>query len=440
MTLAGRHNRQLNGPALLPLLRQSKSVGSLSTSTIGHPWFTDDQQMLYSKDGRADARYLNLDNYSLAWQKEAHKHGVNCEVRALRNVAPYLDILGYVENDPKKAITINELTRFHPEMLNRGKLDDHIYLTQLENDRAQVQTKLCPKPRILVIPDDETMLSSNRKTRFYVQYMYEHDAVLGTDPAYVMMLPSRYPVRPTRPQLIAPHHYRDISLREAPVYVHKKGEGEVYFENLAQYLSAEQTNVSPRTVRRMLKFSNRDEYLEYLSNKMPAAEAEQLVRDSEEPPGEAPSRYVNITTKTDGSRTNLAENDDEEDFDEDFDDQFNENDNRRRIVSPRTYYNLQNTTQNVYEEQRQPITYQNSSMQPSVITTTSKFVERSPSTSSLGSDMLIANTFPPRRIILGNAPSSNIPTLRNDTNRATTNPLSSLTDENYGRPVARGPV
>ena len=243
MTLAGRHNRLPNGPPLLPLLRQSKSVGSLSTSTIGHPWFTDDQQMLYTKDGRGDARYLNLDNYSLAWQKEAHKHGVDCEVRTLRNVAPYLDVLGYVENDPKKSVTINELTRLHPEMLNRGKLNDYLYLTQLENERAQVQTTLCPKPRILVIPDDETMLSSNRKTRFYVQYMYEHDAVLGADPAYVMMLPSRYPVRPTRPQLIAPHHYRDITLREAPVYVHKKGEEEVYFENLAQYLSAEHPDV-----------------------------------------------------------------------------------------------------------------------------------------------------------------------------------------------------
>ena len=74
------------------------------------------------------------------------------------------------------------------------------------------------------------MLSSNRKTRFYVQYMYEHDAVLGADPAYVMMLPSRFPVQPTKPQLIAPHHYRDIALREAPVYVHRRGEGEVYFE------------------------------------------------------------------------------------------------------------------------------------------------------------------------------------------------------------------
>ncbi|CAF2900976.1 unnamed protein product [Rotaria sp. Silwood2] len=443
MTLAGRHNRQPNGPTLLPILRLSKSVGSLSTSTIGHPWFTDDQQMLYTKDGRGDARYLNLDNYPLSWQKQAHKHGVNCEVRTIRNVAPYLDILGYVENDPKKAVTISDLARLHPEMLNRGKLNDNLYLTQLENDRAQVQTKLCPKPRILVIPDDETMLSSNRKTRFYVQYMYEHDAVLGTDPAYVMMLPSRYPVRPTKPQLIAPHHYRDITLREAPVYVHKKGEGEVYYENLAQYLSAEHPDFSPRTVRRMLNFSNRDEYLEYLSNKMPAAEAEQLVRESEEPLGEMPSRYSNIATRRSGSETNLAENDnDEEDIDEDFDDQFIENDNRRRIVSPHTYYNIQNGTTNTYDEQRRPVVYQNrqnSSSQPPITTSTSKFVERSPSTSSLGSDMIIANTLPSRRTIF-----ENVPTLRDDRNRTgtttiiTTNPLSSLTDENYGRPVVRG--
>jgi hypothetical protein len=434
MTLAGRHTRQPYGPSLLPLLRQSKSVGSLSTSTIGHPWFTDDQQMLYTKDGRGDARYLNLDNYTLAWQKEAHKHGVGCEVRTIRNVAPYLDVLGYTENDPKKAVTINELTRLHPEMINRGKMLDNLYLSQLENDRAQVQTTLCPKPRILVIPDDETMLSSNRKTRFYVQYMYEHDAVLGADPAYVMMLPSRYPVRPTRPQLIAPHHYRDISLRDAPVYVHRKGEGEVYYENLAQYLSGEHHDLTPRTVRRMLKFPNGDEFREYLSNKMPAADAEQLVRESEEPPGEAPSRYVNITTRTGGSGTNLVENE-EGDFDEDFEDQVNENDNRRRIVSPRTYYNLQSGA-NIYEEERRPVIYQNASLKPPTL----KSVERSPSTSSLGSDMLIANTLPSQRAVLGNAPSSNIPTSRNDTNRATTNPLSSLTDENYGRPVMRGPI
>ena len=440
MTLAGRHNRQVNGPALLPLLRQSKSVGSLSTSTLGHPWFTDDQQMLYSKDGRGDARYLNLDNYSLAWQKEAHKHGVDCEVRTIRNVAPYLNILGFTEHDPKKGITINDLTRFHPEMLTRGKLSELPYLNQLENDRALTKTGICPKPRILVIPDDETMLSSKPKTRFYVQYMYEHNAVLGTDPAYVMMLPSRYPVRPTRPQLIAPHHYRDIALREAPVYVHKRGENEVYYENLAQYLSTEHPGVSPRTVRRMLKFPADDQFLDYLSNKMPAADAEQLVRESEEPLEEPAARYVSVPTNTGAGRTNRLENDDEEDFDDDLDEQFTENDGRRRAVPPRTYYNIQNGTTNSYDDQRGPMIMSqprsNTSLQPSQ-SSIPKFVERSPSTSSLGSDMLIANALPTRRAVLGNAPSANIPLSRNDPTRSGTNPLSSLTDENYGRPVTR---
>ncbi|CAF0972154.1 unnamed protein product [Rotaria magnacalcarata] len=446
MTLAGRYTRP-PGPTLLPSLRLSKSVGSLSTLANRHPWFTDDQQMLYANDGRGDARYLNLDNYPLSWQKQTHKHGVDCEVRTLRNVAPYLNVLGYVENDPKNAVTINDLTRLHPEMLSRGKVNDYSYVKQLENDRAQVQTKLCPKPRILVIPDDETMLSSNRKTRFYVQYMYENDAVLGTDPAYVMMLPSRYPVRPTQPQLIAPHHYRDITLRGAPVYVHKKGEGEVYFENLAQYLSTEHSDISPRTVRRMLNFSNPDEYLEYLSNKMPAAEAEQLVRESEEPSGAMPTRYSNITTRSSRNELNRIENEDDEDLDEDLDNQYLENDNRRRIVSPRTYYNMQDDATNTFDEQRRPlVVYQNlpnsSSRQPLSAATSStigKLMERSPSTSSLGSDMLIANSLPSRRTIFDNPPP------RHDRNQITTtiissNPLSSLTDENYGRPVLRGPV
>lgn len=438
MTLAGRYNRP-PGPTLLPTLRLSKSVGSLSTSTIGHPWFTDDQQMLYSKDGRGDARYLNLDNYPLSWQKQDHKHGVDCEVRTIRNVAPYLNVLGYVENDPKKAVNINDLTRVHPEMLTRGTFNENPYLTQLENDRAQAQTKICPKPRILVIPDDETMLSSNRKTRFYVQYMYEHDAVLGTDPAYVMMLPPRYPVRPTRPQLIAPHHYRDISLRDAPVYIHKKGEGEVHFQNLAQYLSTDHPDISPSTVRRMLKFPNSDQFREYLSNEMPAAKAQQLVRESEEPLGEAPSRYSNVSTRLSNTEINRIENEDEEDLDDDLENQYIENDSRRHIVSPRTYYNIQNGEANAYEEQRLPVVYQNIP-NPSSQPTTTRIMDRSPSTSSIGSDMIIANTFPTRRTVFDNSTS------RNDRNRAgtttiiTSNPLSSLTDENYGRPIVRGPV
>ena len=52
--------RLSNSTPTLPLLQHSKSVGSLSSSSIGHSRFTDDQQMLYTKDGRGDARYLNL--------------------------------------------------------------------------------------------------------------------------------------------------------------------------------------------------------------------------------------------------------------------------------------------------------------------------------------------------------------------------------------------
>ena len=95
-------------------------------------------------------------------------------------------------------------------------------------------------------------------------------------------LPSRYPVRPTQPQLIAPQHYRNSEFRDASVYVRRPDESEVYYENLAQYLSTDQTDLSPRTVRRMLKFSSREEFYAYLSKQMSASNAEQLVRESEE--------------------------------------------------------------------------------------------------------------------------------------------------------------
>ncbi|CAF4329035.1 unnamed protein product, partial [Rotaria socialis] len=136
-------------------------------------------------------------------------------------------------------------------------------------------------------------------------------------------------------------------------------------------------------------------------------------------------------------------------LDEDLENQYLENDNRRRIVSPRTYYNIQNDATNTLDEQRRPlVVYQNlpnsSSQQPLSTVTSStirKLMERSPSTSSLGSDMLIANSLPTHRTVFDNPP----PPPRNDRNRGITtiissNPLSSLTDENYGRPVLRGPV
>ncbi|CAF1073360.1 unnamed protein product, partial [Didymodactylos carnosus] len=484
MTLS-RQQQKYPSSSLLPLLRHSKSVGSLTTSasttTTRHPWFTDDQQMMYTQDSNVDGQYLNLDNYNLNWQNSPHKHGLPCEVRTIKNVAPYLNILGYVENDKKKALTINDLTKSHPEMLKNGKFEDINYTNRLENDRAKSQTTLCPRPRILVIPDDETMLSSNRRTRFYVQYMYENDAVLGTDPAYVMMLPSRYPVLPTNPQLIAPHHYRDIALREAPVYVHTKNEGQVMYENLAQYLSIEHPDVSPKTVRRMLKFNNRTEYEEWLGHKMAPDEAKKLANASEQR-SDGESRYINVKTTVQGEQ-----NDDENDTDQDHvddDDGDGENANnlydsdqrnvRREQRNDNIYYNLNNRNlqqrkhvqPNNYERndeevdennipwQNQQVTtqrsippvYQNRPSNPTLMHTNGALgnvrneAERSPSTSSIGSEMVIANMR--QSEVPSSTPQSRTNHFRSQQSQQVKTRLSSLTDQNYGRPVepSRPPV
>lgn len=405
--------------------------------------------MLYNNDGRGDARYLNLDNYALRWQKEPHKHGIDCEVKTIKNVAPYFNVLGYTEDGKKKGVTLSEITRLHPEMVSRGKMNDTPYLNKLEDDRAKVKTSLCPKPRILVIPEDETMLSSNPQTRIYVQYMYENEAVLGADPAYVMMLPSRYPVRPTRPQLIAPHHYRDIALREAPVYVRKNGE-DVYFENLAQYLAAEHPKHLPSSqVRRMLKLDNRDEYSAYLRESMPATEAEKLVRESENQGHNSDeARYTNIPTRL-GAVGRLArrsnENLDDDFDDENMDDQRYENESREGgSMQGRMYYNIPDATVKTNTEPMQRLNSTQARSfglsQPTNLLNNVKFIERSPSTSSQGSDFIISNAQQNHRAVLGNAPSSNIPNQRRDIQRSSSNnPLSSFTDENYGRPVPRTP-
>ncbi|CAF0980893.1 unnamed protein product [Rotaria sp. Silwood1] len=210
------HHRSNRSPNL-PLLRHSKSVNNLSSSIIGeHPSFNDDQQMLYTKDGRGDARYLNLS-----------------------------------------------------------------YMDNLEQDHTNLQTSLDLKPCLLIIPDDETISSSNRPTRFYIQYTYEYDSTSNMNLNSTMISPSQNTIRSTQPQLISPNHYQNIALREAPVYLYKQGDHKIYYENLAQYLSIEQSYLSSRTVRRMLKFSSRDEYFAYLCKKMSTIHAEQLVQESE---------------------------------------------------------------------------------------------------------------------------------------------------------------
>jgi hypothetical protein len=241
-----------------------------------------------------------------------------------------------------------------------SKSSDSLASSRLTDNtkKSRSQTSLSIKPRLLIIRDNEI-------TRFYLQYTYEEDRRSNS----VMTLPSRYPVRPTQPRLIAPEHYRDITLRDASVHVRQEGENEVYYENLAQYLSTNQTDISSRIVRRMLKFTTRDEYFAYLHNQMSAINAEQLVQESEESFNEIPTRFTNIRVQTPDREINDME------------------DNHRR--SPLgAFYNVSNgRTSNesfLYEEQEQ---YNHD------------FIERSASSSSLSSDMLITKTYPSNRTI-----------------------------------------
>jgi hypothetical protein len=301
-------NRDLNRSSssiVLPLLRHSRSASSLLSSGLNH-----DEQTLYSKDGRGDARYLNLDYKS------------------------------YIGNDRQKSVSIDDLTRLNPERSNK-------------------RTSLSRKPCILVILDDETISFSNRQARFYVQYVPE-------DAIHTRMSSSQHSA-----QLISPDNYQDIELREAPVYIREKNQDEIFYENLAQYLSSEYPAISSRTVRHMLKFSSRNEYLAYLSKKMSSIDAKQFVEESED-------NY------------------------------------RQRSVSPGISYNVQNgktiIESNNNEEQQQ--------QRGSVYNFSSSYVERSSSTSTLSSDMLIANTLPSRRTNYGNT----------------------FINDNYSQSIIRGPV
>jgi hypothetical protein len=113
----------------------------------------------------------------------------------------------------------------------------------------------------------------------------------------------------------------------------------------------------------MLKFSSGDEYFAYLNQKMSANHAKQLVQDSEEPLNETSTRFTNIRIRTP----------DQDDND------------HQRSKSPNAFYNVQNAAMisesNTYEEQDD------------------RLLDRSLSSSSLSSDMLITNTFSSSRNI-----------------------------------------
>lgn len=151
-------------------------------------------------------------------------------------------------------------------------------------------------PRILIIGDDERIITKNRDCNVYIQYYYEHDGVLGADPAYQLMLPDRGPTKPARPLIVSPAKLSkkmellnalagrakpQMALREAPVFVYHPN-GSAYYENLAQYLANKHPQLSPTSARKMLQFSDMKEFEDYLSAKCSREEAQRIADASGE--------------------------------------------------------------------------------------------------------------------------------------------------------------
>lgn len=139
------------------------------------------------------------------------------------------------------------------------------------------------QPRIILINDDERIITAKKNCNVYVQYIHENDGVIGADPMYQFMLPDCGPTKPSRPLLITPRHIKSVSrhlpnppaemaLREAPVFVYHQ-EGSQFFENIAQYLAGRQPKLSPKTVRKILQFADMKEFEEYLASKLTREEA-----------------------------------------------------------------------------------------------------------------------------------------------------------------------
>jgi len=145
------------------------------------------------------------------------------------------------------------------------------------------------KPRIILINDDERIITKNRQCNVYVQFLYENDGVLGADRAYQLMLPDRGPMNPSRPLMISPEklkktklktHLRpDLALREAPVFVYHDS-GTAFFENIAQYLAGNYATLSPQTARKILQFADLKEFEDYLASKITREEAKRIAYES----------------------------------------------------------------------------------------------------------------------------------------------------------------
>jgi len=160
------------------------------------------------------------------------------------------------------------------------------YLKDSWQDQISHSYKL--KPKIILINDNERILTANKSCNVYVQFEYDNDSVRGANPMYQFMLPECGPVAPTRPllitpgkidklsnKLVPPARQVDLALRDAPVYVYHQ-DGSAFYENIAQYLAGRYPQLSPKTARKILQFADMKEFEDYLASKITREEAKKI--------------------------------------------------------------------------------------------------------------------------------------------------------------------
>lgn len=190
------------------------------------------------------------------------------------------------------------------------------YLKDSWQDQISHSYKL--KPKIILINDNERILTANKSCNVYVQFEYDNDSVRGANPMYQFMLPECGPVAPTRPllitpgkidklsnKLVPPARQVDLALRDAPVYVYHQ-DGSAFYENIAQYLAGRYPQLSPKTARKILQFADMKEFEDYLASKITREEAKKIseLSGSERINIDSIRKDLNLTVNKNNSNNN----------------------------------------------------------------------------------------------------------------------------------------
>lgn len=240
------------------------------------------QKIDYNED-TYNAYWKDLDTAANSKSKIGFGGGENTFVRGVLTEDFKRDHEYYIKqmNSRYRALVPRETNRLRQQFLLTPR-----YLKDSWEDTLGQSYKL--KPRIILINDNERILTANKNCNVYVQFDYDNDSVKGANPMYQFMLPDCGPVAPTRPllitpgkidklsqKLIPPCHQVDVALRDAPVYVYHR-DGSAFFENIAQYLAGRYPQLSPQTARKILQFADMKEFEDYLASKITREEAKRI--------------------------------------------------------------------------------------------------------------------------------------------------------------------